>query len=94
MLAADGVRVKGDESTVDRLKGLLDDVTRATGAATVVSIGETLGPATEVGRPPGVSARLSEMPITPFPLGGPAEPFNASSDGPCMPVGVVLLDRL
>jgi hypothetical protein len=94
MLAAEDVRVKGEDRTVDRLKGLLEEVTRATGAATLVSMGETIGPTTEVGRPPGVRDRLSEIPIPPFPLGGGAEPFRASRDAPCTPVGVVLLLRL
>ena len=91
ILAADDVRVKGEDKTVDRRKGLLDEVTRATGAVTAgeVSMGDMEGEAIDVGRPPGVRARLRVMPIPPPPP--LLVPFKASREGAWTPVGVMLL---
>jgi hypothetical protein len=67
--AADGLRAKGDERAVDRRNGFEDEEVEDDGPADVADAivavcngGRDEGPA-DVGRPPGVSARVREMPI-------------------------------
>lgn len=71
--AADDVREKGELIAVERRKGL-DEVATGTGAGTGdMALGVTGGRDgawTEVGRPPGVSARVRVMPM-------PAEPSRS-----------------
>lgn len=64
--AEDVDRVKGLLSAVDRLKGLEDADCGAgggVGARALVCIGGRDGGPTDMGRPPGVNARVREMPI-------------------------------